>query len=187
MSHSSPTVEVEPEYSINSTHSRHHIGSSTRTPTYQISWSHITQNKCQYIGVVLGLVWLTILSLIIFLTTIIWDLNRNPWNDPFLYMKYLTNQQLYYIIFIIFECTVIAICILFLCQYFVWSAPLPTIFSSQLKRRIPGNKHKQNTSIPDANHPLISNNHCGGDYKTSISDTPSLKSTVNIQLIASTR
>ena len=119
-------------------------GGSSKTWTSKMSWSAITQNKWDYVCLLLGLVWLAAVSVSIVLSTVWFNSNTHPWSDT---MEvdgksiYLSYQQFYYLIFITFEWTIIFICIFFLFQYFVLKAPLPTIFSYRLRKKVPGAKH----------------------------------------------
>eukprot|EP01084_Bolivina_argentea_P031038 57474_1 len=124
------------EYSINS--------SSTFAST--ISWSQITQHKWGYIA----MVWLTIISAGIYLMSIVWNSDKDPWNN-IQNLSYLTNSQLCYMLGI-FKCTwcmILFICLKFIAQYFI----RPAIEAHQLKP-LPGIKHKKN-QMDQPSDPLL--------------------------------
>ena len=102
---------------------------------------------------VLGLVWLTIISIGIILISIVWNSDNDPWNNM-QKLLFLTHRQIYYIVLILFISTISAICIIFLSQYFILPANLPTFYAHQLKARIPGIKHKVGKN-DHPNEPLL--------------------------------
>ena len=124
----------------------HSVNNSKESQSWssKLSFSQITNNKLDYCLLVLGLLWLVIVSIIVILATTVFNQNNTSWDSKFylgkLYMG-LTYEQMYHIILLLFDMTISGICVIFLLQYFVCKAPLPSFYSYLLNKKIPGSKH----------------------------------------------
>ena len=131
---------------------------ATRSPSQAtsivstFSLSQITDHKIKYCTLVFGLLWLTFVTGLVMFSSIAWGSKTHQWSDEIPCLKPLivmTYRDAYFSIFILFEWTIIAICLLFLLQYFILSSPLPSFYSNKLKANIPGAKHKHKIETKD--------------------------------------
>ena len=122
--------QVTPEASINKSYSR----SSNTTVSADTSLFRMRQNKCRYIFL-LFVLWLFLISIGIISLTITWNLdNSHLWSLSFGSIPYLSNEHIYYIIFLLFDWSILFICITFFIQYYILPSPLPTFYSSKYEQ-----------------------------------------------------